>query len=113
MNHELTAAAERVREEHTIRPSSMSVDEWDVISAYLAEHPADDATPIDADFIRAVCPVCATSQIGTRGNIGPFTLHATLGHASIECCQTVKHNATRGDVRRLCRALGIEITESS
>jgi hypothetical protein len=77
--------------------------------AWLAEHPADDAEPVTADWLRAVgivhgCfdPLC----YGYHHGKGCFTLNITSELGSVSSIDV----PTRGHVRRLCAALGITIT---
>lgn len=92
--------------------------------AYLEEHPADDDEPVTEDWLRTICeyepsedggglmitdemmnlainfvgssdPNIWSAQIGEQGDCWPHDLH------------------TRGCVRRLCKALGIPLKEST
>lgn len=73
--------------------------------AYLAEHPADESLDVDEDWL---------VQIGFQPDasgalwIGDYRLcwfgRGFFGFDGVEV-----ESKTRGDVRRLCRALGVEV----
>ena len=89
-------------------------------SLYLAEHPADDGEDVTEEWLESV---------GWRRNrgymdspqIGDSCFQLTwcsLGQSMLLECDdndqpdvTLPHIKTRGDVRRLCEALGIELKE--
>lgn len=78
------------------------------VSIYLAEHPADDGETITREWFRSVSP---TSNNWIHGD-GVDIYQDSLGAVSlclVEECQVLPHIKTRGDVRRLCRSLGVEV----
>lgn len=84
-------------------------------NAYLAEHPADDEEPVTEDWLRAVGskPIPGVSfhafdlglfvQVGVRPD-GSLCIHADRFTATLKMAI-----CTRGDVRRLCAALGVPL----
>lgn len=124
---ELRAARERLRQvaENMKDPDDASpisrVYAWDtipggptydgdrraIIAAYLAEHHADDDTPIDevwfnsirTDYQHSVC--FSWSRAGLRLHVDTISQRFSLPIPG----------TTRGGIRRLCRALGIELKE--
>lgn len=94
----------------------LSKDVIDVANAYLAEHPADDALPIDELWLRGV----GFKPRGIEGDLWLWPLHwrhfsgeVVLQPAQLEIWHGVLrgHPKTRGDLRRLCAALGINLKE--
>lgn len=90
---------------------------YELAVAYLEEHPADDDEPITADWLckngwKVICN-------GTRASIEWITDHpiqlwkqdANRWHVTMGVVEFHVIN-TRGDVRRLCAALGIELKEN-
>lgn len=97
--------------------------------AYLAEHPADDAEPVTAEWLRSV-GFCREMQPASSNNL-------TIRHGSAIVTRWMNSDnvprwsvrmyadetpdwvppciqpKTRGDVRRLCKALGIELKEAT
>lgn len=119
MNDELRAAAERYRS----KAYAESMDDMDecfrdralLADAYLASVPPDDETPIDEAWLRAC------------GLYGPYE-HRPNDEVSIEAiygggylswspmrgarlCDLHLGFTTRGEIRRLCSALGSELKE--
>lgn len=89
-----------------------------VCDAYLAEHPADDETPVDVEWLEKVAPHgWATDAMGNSELwIGPARWHDfTTGGAMLidhgPRCPGGWCLRTRGDVRRLARALKIDLKE--
>jgi len=90
----------------------MPEDTCEIADAYLAEHPADDEEPIDAYFLRA----CGFDGDGQMQKYGPGM---RLGDIKVNhAWEWSWHNSwpfrelkTRGQLRRLAAALGIELTE--
>lgn len=130
MNDEVRKAAERYRTwEHGAQeymPPMVGVcrysDMETLANAYLAEHPADDDEPVTEEWWdntlggRHVC--IQYSNFGlwldTRyGNV-KVELYAESAALDSDCfVLTLLVKPTRGDVRRLCRALGIEPKEQA
>lgn len=102
-----------------------SGDREAIIAADLAEHPADDETPIDREWL--VSLGCKRDDWGS--GTADFTVPSDdiqleiriwadeacgidaiifnhLDSGNVQICV-----ATRGDVRRLCKALGVELKE--
>ncbi len=81
--------------------------------AYLAEHPADDEEPITEAWLRSVGfddehrldwkNLVIKFCVPIRDNFWDFYLNSTQ----------IKPPKTRGDVRRLCKALGVELKEAN
>ena len=95
-----------------------SVDQWDdqeiLANAYLAEHPADDAEPMTLEWVGEVtgellCEIGGDSSRAFVNAGGILTIHRD-GRVFIQL-KIVKPVKTRGDVRRLCAALGVELNE--
>lgn len=92
--------------------------------AYLAEHPADDDEPVTEDFIRSLNPpryweagaeyvwpdVCLRYSLEICDGKPPV-LSAGFYIDGGDKPVYLPHIKTRGDVRRLCRALGVEVKE--
>ena len=78
--------------------------------SYLAEHPADDAEPVTEEWLLSV---------GFKRHPFEGMLHVIDGWMSMSIGQHEKNafvntplrGKTRGDVRTLCRSLGIELKE--
>lgn len=122
--NELRETANRVRNvpPHIEICSAVFRDIIGLANAWLAEHPEDDEQPVDEAWLRSV---------GFDGNLDPdmkMTIRPPLfgrafhylRHTQVSFihgqwfangmgCEQCK---TRGDVRRLCRALGIELKEN-
>ena len=99
------------------------VDIGTLADAYLAEHPADDAEPISEEWLRSVWFVAVESDMGRN-----YSDHFEIEAASKGTLNLWEFNQTgdwlingfdswplksRGDVRRLCAALGIQLKEGS
>lgn len=122
MSDEIKAAAERRRKWRETHRGwyRQDMDSSILADAYLAEHPADDDEPVMEAWLRAVgfenCsfpdhgkPLCirfmrdclfavytnGVTLISIRGMYAPASAVRTRGH-----------------VRRVCRALGVELKES-
>lgn len=78
-------------------------------NAYVAEHPADDDEPITVEWL---C-VMGWELTDTRLELGPLSWHGFDNTMRIDCdiLTSLPHITTRGDVRRLCKVLGIELKE--
>lgn len=143
---ELRAAAERLRKvaENMKDPGDASpisrVYAWDtipggptydgdrraIIAAYLAEHPADDETPIDREWLaRLGCKRDDWGSGTTDFTIPSDGVQLDIRVWADEACgiDGIAYNQndtgnvqvdvkTRGDVRRLCDAVGIKLKES-
>ncbi len=136
MTAEIEVAAARLRDHESGGDpypfdcgAMQSGDERALAHAYLAEHPADEHEPLDDAFVRS-----NTHTLPTDGD-GPFwhwlesgkpyhTVHVFLLCSEFgrwSACVSMPADAdcipwkeicelkTRGDVRRLCAALGIEL----
>ena len=115
MSNEVKEAAERLREEFEVHSSGIARDACVVAEAYLAEHAADDGEAVTAEWLRTV---------GFYGKVnrplsftqGELTLVIEGPRCWINMGMRTKHLPpnikTRGDVRRLCNALGVELKES-
>ena len=83
-------------------------DEKSVIDVYLSEHPADDGEPITKEWFRSAS---ITSNNWMHGD-GIDIYQDSLGRISVclvDECQVLPHVKTRGDVRRLCKALSVSL----
>lgn len=83
-------------------------DKESVVAAYLAEHPADDAEPLTEPWLRSVGGKdgVATAGIWLNNTIG-FRLDDLAD--VVVCNARPKNVKTRGDLRRLAAALGIQL----
>jgi hypothetical protein len=105
---DIQSAAERLRR---LEPYDMAniygKDERAVIEAYLAEHPADDG-----DLLGTVASIDWLDSLrrADGGDMGMFTIRATGDEIRliVNGFESLKPN-TRGDVRAIFRALGIEL----
>ena len=112
MNHNLRAAAERLRRANTDGYSTVykfaseqhAQDSSLLVDAWLAEHPADEDEPVWSGWAGA-----RAFNRGMGVEWDQERLAVVIGMAN---CRT-KTNPTRGDVRRLCRALGVELKENT
>ena len=82
-------------------------------TAYLAEHPADSDEPIDEAWLRAV-----GFESWTEFSKADLAIDDCVRWAAeyrvislIDAGRDLPHLKTRGSVRLLCRALGIELKE--
>lgn len=116
MTPEQKAALERVRNSATSWYAGMTLDYIKVADLCLCEHPADDDEPVTEEWLRSVGAIV----IRETAAFGMLTLE--LG--GLLCwrrhdretfyltdMRKLPHIKTRGDVRRLCRALGIPLNE--
>lgn len=129
MTNELREAAERRRNPYPRASKSGGKDydsyyvhqqEWEdmtrLADAYADEHPPDDETPIDESWLRAVCQHF-THDAGWTDTAGVRFIVTVLGHSQVidldkDDVFTLPRLTTRGQLRRLCAALGIELKES-
>lgn len=116
-------AAERLRE-HSLLPHVRTADgrpyfEGDLkllANAYLAEHPSDDDELITDDWWRDMSGGCRfifspdERLMLWLGADGMLQLCISDGGGD-EISRDMPHIKTRGDVRRLCKALGVEVKE--
>lgn len=124
---EQRAAIDRLRKlrEGTENPyeaighSWYEIDHRSLAGAYFAEHPADDAEPVTDDWLKSVgftirgqcygelaCPPGETRWSLELDQFGALPV-ASNEHPFRNYCKT------RGEIRRLCSALGIELTTTS
>lgn len=106
MSDELRAAAERVM--LTYRSDAPA---WQVARAYLAAHSADDAEPVGSCWLDELSKsnrdkVDWCFEADTNLLCIEVKLHGIFREIVLPT------GATRGDVRRLCRALQIPLTDS-
>lgn len=122
MNDELRATAERLlkwAEKHADDPAAMGKphvralihDCGKLARAYLAEHPADDGEPVTVEWL-AECGFERNARYFTlpnySGNLFDVVLWADGFNVRWDGHTNCK---TRGEVRRLCAALGIQLAE--
>lgn len=121
MADELRAAAERIRN-HSIGPHLFKHggDMATLAFGYLAEHPADDSLAIDEEWLRSVGFSVLWDvekefrfPTATDAHLALFCPSRREGYS---CClggpssyAPLPDIRTRGDLRLLCRALGIEM----
>lgn len=116
MSDELRAAAERFRQRTRIGIAGPGIPACDedahaLADAYLAEHPADDAEPVSEEWLLLV-GFASSARHPQRLNVGQLSCSC----GSLWCYGGVvlsRTPMTRGDVRRLCQALGVELKEPS
>src|SRR5690606_23682747 len=99
-------------------------DTHDVLRAYLAEHPADDAEPVTVEKLQQVFNVNQyqlqiTGSIVAHVNLPRLDRRMSLRRYSDSGTWTLWDDSTGdsiqwpieswGDVRRLCAALGVEL----
>lgn len=128
MNAELRAAAEFIlREQHDACDHIWNAHQqcqWchrmrrdvhadELASAYLRDHAADDAEPVTKEWLREECRFYGDADITHRWVTNSFRLYFVdrINGGSVMYTGGARHYFTRGDVRRLCRALGIELKE--
>jgi len=112
---------------HTATVDAVLLDTARVAKAYLAEHPADDGEPLTADWLDAI----TRDKEGAshwRLSSGPRAAGAVAvevvirpSYCTVEVCGRLlrewwpladdagRRRYTRGDLRRLCAALGIDL----
>lgn len=124
MSEELRSAAERILYSPTLHlgdgPGVACIRPEDAVAlaeAYLAEHPADDGEPVTAEWLESI----GFYRDGVHPD-DPFTCRESSIYLSpkyddeklwvvfVEVYELGK-SKTRGDVRRLLAALGIEVVK--
>lgn len=101
-----------------------SFDLENVLRDYFAEHPADEADPADADFVRSLGTPSRDDKDAVVVFLTPVnrTLfvraiwESDYTHTKHRCTISIGHSdpnfiecKTRGQLRRLCDALGIKL----
>jgi hypothetical protein len=87
-----------------------------IADAYLAEHGADDAAPLTEEWMRRsgfyeVHPEVPVGYLRSRE--GLFLICDAIGWRTLEFLVSAPtYLPTRGHLRRLCRAVGVELKES-
>ena len=133
---DIKAAAGRLRKaatqkgcpwEHPVYQNSTSINsprlQWDgdLWAVYLAEHPADDDEPVTAEWLESVgweaypdtgnrmwhSRSATLIMIDLRNPGETWLCHGSSAHG----WDYITKSTTRGDVRRLCSALGIQLKE--
>ena len=79
---------------------------------FLAEHPADDDTPIDAEWLRAVWFIAKFKQF-SKGELHLYEFDGPGDGWAAFRDWRIPYPSTRGAVRRLCAAVGIALEEPS
>lgn len=107
--------------------NAIDSDQETVADLYLAERPDDDAEPVTKEWLAGIGFHTGGGAYWIRGD-GPqiairYYEDATGGHfvesifggtpVLIVGGDAVNWNETRGEIRRLCTALGIELTPTS
>ena len=91
----------------------------DLETVYDAEHPADDGEPVTKDWLGSVGFALSFDKPFTSLGDGFYLVVTAFGRAAIEKRDSLsrlrevrlRDCKTRGDVRRLCKALGVELSE--
>jgi len=123
---EVKAAVERARGFFSGNLPSLCHDDYKTLaSAYLSSHHADSETPIDEEWLRSVgftgddYDMPMPSHAGYPGDLSMMTSgwafitqYEKFDGEDDDSCVQVRCK-TRGDVRRLCAALGIELKEKA
>jgi hypothetical protein len=127
MSDELRAAAEQILAGEIVGVGSGYVttkefpESWKALArCYLSDHPQDDGELVTEEWLDRVLPMKNDSnwtlfkhmplQIEIEGPHGGFWLWILTDE---EVPHRIREIKTRGDVRLLCRALGIELKEAS
>lgn len=94
-----------------------------IVTAYLAEHPADEDEPITEEWLRGVgFSICAhwgamaigdSDQIALEWDYGKWLIRWRRPSDRLTTDIPIPAPKTRSDLRLLCRALGITLEESS
>lgn len=129
MLNDETRAAERLRKYMDGEPMYMSNPEGPrddlakLANAYLREHPADDAEPVTEEWMNSLACEDSVSGLWYYFAVDASTsliiaMASNRNWASVEDDAStdgvfLRDISTRGDVRRLCWALGIELKEQS
>lgn len=112
MNEELKAAIERRRKYLGWKYYGAISDVLLLADAYLAEHPEDDDEPTTEEWLRESGFVnyegWPSSKIGLETLPGLY-LSWNSAENTFRLDECLCECFTRGDVRRLCSALGIEL----
>ncbi len=100
----------------------LRADAFALAKAYLAEHPADDGEAVTEDWLRSLAT--KTLMCGKEIDYHRFKFENGFSRLNIypDCSVSIERNDdeiplplqlnTRGDVRLLCRALGIPLKEN-
>jgi hypothetical protein len=98
MAEEVKQAAERIRS--GLKNDADGFDKELLVDAYLTEHSADDDEPVTVEWLTSVRP-SKTIEVAVEGRI---VIHgAKFGWPHCDDSWTL------GRVRRLCKALGVEL----
>lgn len=121
MTDDVKAALERRRANPGWRgmyyPYPAAVDDAIILAdAYLAEHPADDGEPVTADWMRSFAPnpglyfPLNDDESGVWFVFNPEGCYMAISDG-VNRSAELPVPPTRGHVRRLCAALGVELKE--
>lgn len=129
MTNEVRDALERYRKPY---PDNGPKDEWygnvqlfddmqTLAQAYLDEHPADDHEPIDEAWLRSVgfeerngWELVQFTPMGGKAYFAVSPLNGCFParyFCDWNCDSVYKFVETRGELRRLCKSLGVEMRE--
>lgn len=117
MSDELRAAAELIRSKDSIA-NRYDNAAWNLANAYLAEHPADDGEPVTEAWCVSAGLIHGLPRVSYPRVVSKFgvAVDVTFGKGNVclwvEDVEAKVGNVTRGDVRRLASALGIELKAS-
>jgi hypothetical protein len=112
----VNAYAEKISEWYLAKSRPAEADAFDLALAYLADHPADDAEPVTAEWLASVG---FTAGKFPRDLIrGPVLRGVSSAGDEYWAIRTypIPNDAkpwTRGHLRRLCAALGVPLTEAA
>lgn len=117
MGNKIADAAKRVRQAMYDDRTARGLDVWLLASEWLAEHPEDDKAPVDAEWLAEVGFLATGIGAGRRFMITTSEISLQWWACDDEwlLCNVfgdgllIPTPATRGDVRRICKCLGITI----
>lgn len=113
-SHEMLTADERDKLKASGRAERAY---FEIAEAYLAEHPEDDGKPADPEWMEDsgfedVSWHFSAKRYPIRAGIFVRAIAAVGGWSQLEIFagdERITARATRGDVRRLCHCLGVEL----
>lgn len=89
-------------------------DNETLASAYLAEHPADEHEPVDEAWLRSLLPTASGDHFYFHRDKLTVYISGWQGIRFMVGCSQYSNSLqleSRGQLRLLCRALQIELTE--
>ena len=89
---------------------------YTLAAAYMADHPADDAEPVTEEWLKAVLGEKMTYDMGFDFRVRFYVYsqpeieyETGRGYEHCESSVDLPEAKTRGDVRRICAALGVPL----